>query len=207
MNRLGKLIYTTEWDYQVYAVVMRDKNSKRVSVELYIVSDKGEMSDIITLTRRDIFRKRDFCDFLYDMDGDFTRDNIDCVKNAVVQIVKTNSGMEETQSRATIDEIHSALSDYIRLNKKGKASGDMFISGEYGYIRTACMDEFIKENKELGYKRIEILKRLKIAGFLENGKDRPYDILVSVDGLKQRYYKILLAEIGTEPEEDEVVSL
>lgn len=208
MNRLGQLIYTSDWGHEVYAVIMRDKNSKRVSVELYTVSDKGEMSDIITLARKDIFTKKNCFDFFYDLDGDFTRDNIDHIKIAVVEMLRNDSAVEDIQGRATIKEIHSSLSDYIREKSAEDSETIIFIKDGYGYMRTPCMEEFIKKYKELGYKRIEILKRLKIAGVLQNGKDRPYDKLVSIDGEKKHYYKILLAEKKEdESEEDEVVSL
>lgn len=56
-QRLGELIHTNGW-YSVYAVKMRDTSSCRVSLELYVVSEDGEMSDLITITRKDFYTKK-----------------------------------------------------------------------------------------------------------------------------------------------------
>lgn len=209
MDRLGTLIYTNSWGYTVYAVVMKDINSSRVSIELYVVSPDDEMSDIITLPRKDIYTKKNCFDFFYDMDGDFARDDIDKIKNEVMKILR--SGMETDQKRATMEELHVAVSRFVKDNVedlKDNPEAEVFIKDGYGYIKTSKMNAFIKDGGMSGYKRQDILKRLKIMGVLEHGKDRPYDILVSINNNKRRCYKILLAKkTGGEEKADEVVSV
>lgn len=211
MKRLGKLIYTNSWEYQVWAVLMRDRNSTRVSVELYIVSPDGEMSDIVTITRKDIFTSKNCFSFFYDLLGDFTRDDIDKIKNTLISMIKDCSKSEVVQDKATLCEIHKGITDYVIKNVEDledNSTASIFIKDGYGYMKTECMDDFVKEYKYLGYKRLEILKRLKIMGALQNGNNRPYDVLVSINGEKYHFYKIKLAEVDNKEEkEDEVFSI
>ena len=67
------------------------------------------------------------------------------------------------------------------------------------------LDTFAKEHKHVGYKRLEIIKRLKIMGVLVSSNNRN-DVLVSIKGEKKRFYKILLAEEPEEAEEYEVLN-
>lgn len=211
MKKLGTLIHTNSWDYKVYTVIMRDMSSSRVSVELYTVSPDGKMSDIITLPKQHIYTKKNCFDFFLDLDGDFARDDIDKIKMAVVNQIKDESGMESTQGKATMREIYLAVRQFIDLNKEelgDNPSAPVFVRGNFGYIHTGYMPEFVKQNNELGYKRLEILKRLKIMGALKNGGKRPYDIQVSVGGEKKWFYKIEMEEIVEEEEiEEEVIEI
>lgn len=211
MQKLGQLLYTNSWDYKVYGVVMRDINSKRVSLDIYVVSPEGEMSDIITIPRKDIYaRKKSALDVLFDLEGQFEREDIDKMKNIVQDIMKSDKNVEMLQNRATLEEIHVAVSNYIRKNAEDLEDNpyaEIFIRDGFGYMVTTKMDEFIKINAELGYKRLEVLKRLKIMGALQTGKNRPYDILVSVKREKRHYYKIELAGIPQEETSDEEVEI
>lgn len=207
MNRLGKLIYTHDFGHEVYAVVWRDNNSRRMSVDLYIVYNDGSMSDIVTIPRKDVYTNKKFCDFFFDFDGNFGRDEIDKIVNAVKEILNRTEVKESQQNKLTMVELHRAVSKYITTNQEDlsdNTDAEMFIKNGYGYMATGAMDKFISENKELGYKRLEVLKRLKIMGALKNGKDRPYDLLVSIDNKKRRFYKIELAEIEEENAEEEI---
>lgn len=210
MNNIGKLVHESSWGDKVYVVIMRDKSGQRVSVELYIITSDEEMSDIVTITRKDVYTKKNAFDFLFDFGCGFCRDDIDAIKLAVVQMLSKDDSVESTQNRATLAELHQAVTEYIRSESEeleDNPCAEVFIKGEFGYLLTTKMDEFILENKRLGYKRLEVLKRLKIMGVLKNGKERPYDILVSVGGEKRRFYKIQLAGGAEEENADEVIKL
>ena len=211
MERKGTLLYTNPWDFKVYGVITRDINSKRVSLDIYTLSPEDEMSDIVTISRKDIYTKeKSFLDFFYDVEGDFGREDIDKIKTAVKDFIKKSVNVEELQNKATIAEIHHAVSSYIRMNAEeleDNSQAEVFIKDNFGYILTSQMDKFVSENKELGYKRVDILKRLKILGALQPGNNRPYDALVSVGGEKRRYYKIELTEIPKEENADEEVDV
>lgn len=208
MKNLGTLIYTNAWEYQVYAVVTRDISSTRVSVDIYVLNPKEEMSDIITIPRKDIKdAKKKWWNFLYDLEGDFTRDDVDTIKNEILKISNDFQNASLYQNKATMKEIHKAVSDYIVENAEDleiNSCPDVFIKDKVGFMTTSRMDEFVINNKSLGFKRLDILKRLKIMGALQPENTRPYDVLVNIGGEKKRYYRIELIEVT---EEEEAISL
>ena len=207
MTGLGRNIFDHDFGHTVYAVVTSEKSSQRVAVQIYVKFSNGNISDITTITRKDIYTKKNCFDFFYEME-DFGRDDIDSIRMNVLGVLKDTGYRTVIQEKATWTEIHSAISQFIYLNadavEEGKAN-DIFIKEKYGYLTTDAMKIFIKENEELGYKRLELLKRLKIMGALQCGKDRPYDTLVSLYGIKKRYYKIELVENVFDTEEMEVI--
>ncbi len=208
MHRLGKRIYKNKNGYEVFVVYMRDAASSRISVEMYTVSPSGEMSDLITVPRRDLVGRKSL-DFFLDLDGDFSFDDILKIKDEAVKNLKVVKP-ESTQNKSSLAGIHDTLSNDIRKNAndlQDHPDADIFIKDGYGYLRTDCMDKFVREHPELGYKRVEILKRLKIMGVLVNSPNRPYDVLISINNTKKRFYKILLAdESRLEEKPDEVIA-
>lgn len=210
MEKLGTLIHTNAWEYQVMALATKDKSSKRMSLHMYTVDPEGNISDIFTISRKDYFTKKNAFDFFYDIEGDFKRDDIDKIRGAVFELFKDENNISITQNKATMQEIHRAVSDFIREeceDLEDNPEANVFIKDEYGYILPAYMDLFVKSSsKELGFsKRVEVLKRLKIMGALHNGNNRPYDVLISRKGNKQRFYKIELADEMLDEQADEVV--
>lgn len=208
MKNLGTLIYTNAWEYQVYAVVTRDISSTRVSVDIYVLNPKEEMSDIITIPRKDIKdAKKKWWNFFYDLEGDFTRDDVDTIKDEILKISNDFQNASLSQNKATMKEIHKAVSDYIVENAEDleiNSCPDVFIKDKVGFMTTSRMDEFVLNNKSLGFKRLDILKRLKIMGALQPENTRPYDVLITIGGEKKRYYRIELLEVT---EEEEAISL
>lgn len=196
MTGLGKNIFEHDFGHRVYAMATSEKCSKRVAVQMYVVCGDGSISDITTITRKDVYTKKNCFEFFYDME-DFGRDDIEKIRMGVLDILKDREYRTNIQNKATLEEIHDSISRFIRGHavevSKNKAN-EVFIQGNYGYLATTEMEVFIKLNKDLGYKRLDVLKRLKIMGVLQCGKNRPYDILVSLYGVKKRYYKIELAE-------------
>lgn len=211
MKQLGRIIYTNAWGYKVCAVLLRDVASMRISVELYILSPKGEMSDIVSVRRSDFKSKKKPLDFIYNFEGGFTRDEIAIIRNKVNELFQENRNAETEQNRCSLNEIHCMISDFIKLHAhelEDNSKAEIFVKDGFGYMRTDKMTGFLKENPEIGYKRVEILKRLKIMGVLKNGTQRPYDIQVSVGNEKKRFYKVQLAEQeATEEKADEVIKI
>lgn len=210
MDKLGNLIFTSDFEYKVYALTMRDKSSSRVSVEVYIVNPQGEMTDIVTIPKKDIYTKKTVFDFFYDMEGDFCRDDISKISMEIMEVIKKESSQTVTQKKATMQELYYAVCNFIRENAEeleDNSSADIFVKENYGYMKTDCINQFIKENKELGYgKRVDVLKRLKIMGALVTGTNRPYDISVSVGGEKKHFYKVILTD-NVDEDVEEVISL
>lgn len=210
MERLGKEILLSDFGHAVYAVVMSDKSSKKLSIDIYVLYADGTMSDIITIPRKDIFTKKNCFDFFYEMEGEFGRDEIDSIKNRINDLLRKSDSKESVQGRATIEEIHQSISDYIRLNEKPvseSSENSVFLKDGYGFMNAEAMKKFEKEYKDLGYKHLEIFRRLKIMGALQPANGRSYDTLVSINGKKKRYYKIELAEPKEEETADEVIEI
>lgn len=207
MTKLGKMVFEHDFGHKVYAVATSEKSSQRVAVNIYVEFSNGSISDINTITRKDIYTKKNCFDFFYEME-DFGRNDIDSIRGNILDVLKDTEYRTVIQEKATWAEIHSAVSKFIYLNAEDLSEGkqsDIFIKGKYGYLTTDAMKSFIKGNEELGYKRLDLLKRLKIMGALKCGKDRPYDVLVSLNGKKRHYYKIELAENVSVTEEVEEV--
>lgn len=210
MERLGIELHKNAWEYKVMGVLTVDKSSKRMSVDTYIISLDGSMSDITTVTRKDMMTKGTSLDFFLNMEGHFTRDDIDTIRLKLKHLFDDCENASLVQSKATLEEIHRVVTEFVKEEEedlKDNELADVFIKGNFGYILTEKMDEFVKKyGKELGYaKRVDILKRLKIMGALHHGNNRPYDILISRKGIKQRFYKIELADEMSDEQTDEVM--
>lgn len=211
MNRLGQKIYANAFGYDVYGVVTQEKSSTRRSAKLYVVSpNNGEMSEIFTIPRKDVRGKKNCFDFFYDLEGDFTRDDIDSIRNAVLNLLNSGSNVVATQDKATLAQIHQAVSDFIRDNAEeleDNPDADCFIKikDNFGYMYTGKMKEFLAENKDLGYKKLDILNGLKIMGVLHPNSSRAYDVSVRGSGNPRWFYKIELAEQAEDIQPDLVV--
>ena len=210
MERLGIELHKNAWEYTVMGVLTMDKSSRRMSVEIYTISPNGHMSDIFTITRKDFYTKKNPLEFFYDMEGDFGRDDIATIGANMVELFKNEANASVVQGKATLEEIHRAVSDFIREyheDLEDNPQADVFIKDGFGFLLPSYMDLFVKSyGKELGYtKRVDILKRLKIMGAIHHGNNRPYDILISRKGIKQRFYKIELADEMSGEQTDEVV--
>lgn len=198
MNRLGELIYENDFEYKVYAVSLRDNATTRISLEIYIVSPEGALSDLITIQKKDVYTKKNWANVFWGLEADFGRDDIDSIKHKIMKHIK-KSPDTCFQSKETPEGLHQLISSYIRENencsyqKNDETETGILIKDGYGYMDSHMLDEFVKENKHAGYKRLEIIKCLKIMGALVNSNNRN-DVLVSIKGEKRRFYKILLAE-------------
>ena len=209
MARLGEKIYTSNWGDELYAVKMTSVNDFRMSVMVYVVKSDEKESELFTIRRKDIFENKKCFDFLMDLECDFGRDDVDVIRNKVIGIMRDKKKGEVQQSKATYEEIYRALCKFIFENAESMEDNPkaaVFVRNGFGYMLSEGLENFVKENKDKGYNKLAILKRLKVAGVLLPGKDRPYDILVSVKGDKNRYYKIcLIDDFELEEEAEEVL--
>ncbi|ODR36376.1 hypothetical protein [Eisenbergiella tayi] len=212
MNRLGIKVFENAWGYEVFVVFMRDISSKRVSVEVYIMSPEGEMSDLMSVKICDFVTKRNCLDFLFSQEGSFTRDDIDNIKCQIASLIKKEkTSFVDTQDKATMQEIYRALTAYIEENAEeltDNPNAQIFIRDNCGYMETKVMNAFVKAYKEeLGFSRIEILKRLKIMGVLLPAKDRPYDMPIKIEGRQLKCYRIVMPEKDAAETASEVISI
>lgn len=209
MKKLGTVIHTNDWGYNVCVVYLREIGSKKMSFQIYVEAPEGTMSDIVTVKMSDFYSKPSALKFLLDMEGDFSFNDVKSVKE---NIRAQQYNVIDIEEKLPIEEIHLEISRYIKDNAEKlieNAESDIFIQNDYGYVQVNRFEADLKTNevlKAMGYKKLDILKRLKILGALQTGKNRPYDYTIRVDGQLKRYYKILLAdETNIEDEEDEVI--
>lgn len=196
MNNLGTLLYTSTKGYKLYGLMTRDVSSTRVSGELYTISPKGEMSDLITVRKKDTFTKKDFMDFLLDYAGDFTRDDIDKISVKVKELFAGND-ITEIQGKQTLNEMLCTIRNQIRKISKDSDNSlfqDVFIENNAGYIKTKAFSDFCRQCEDLDFKRLEVLKRLKIMGALKPGVNRTYDTSKKIKGNVCKVYCISLEE-------------
>lgn len=210
-ERLGTCVHQKDNEYKVFAVVESDVNSKRVGVNLYVEYADGSVSDIYSMARKDVVKKMNSFDNIFgNIEGNFGDDDIAKIKQEVEKLVvasdKSDSSVYTvTQNRATLEEILERICKFIFEkmidNKKESESENkkeirkVFFKEKYGCMETSFMDDFLKCNKDLGYKRIELLKRLKIMGLLKVSNNRPYDYLESIGNEKVHVYKIDLSDV------------
>lgn len=213
MKNFGKLIFTDDFGNQVFAAVMQDASSTRISVEVYLILNNGKMSDIISIPRKKIYASKNTFDIFYDFEG-MSNYGVDKIRNAIMDMLRDDPH-GYVQSKATMEEIYDSVCKYIRENEedlKENSDADVFIRNGTGYIETKSFNDFVKENPDLGFKRVDILNRLKMMGVLVPAKERPYDTLVSINGNKRHFYKILMTDqtldsIPTKKEECENIDV
>lgn len=197
MEKLGTVIYTNDWGYKVRIVHLREIGTKKMSFQIYVEAPEGTMSDITTIKLSDFNSKAKALNFLYDMEGGFTFTDIEKIKG---NIKISDYKVIDIEEKLPIERIHSEVSRYIRKNSEeidDNIESEVFIENDYGYVQVNRFEEDLKKDEilqSIGYKKLEILKRLKILGALEPGKNRPYDYSIRINGDLKRYYRILLDE-------------
>lgn len=168
-----------------------------MSFQIYVEAPEGTMSDITTIKLSDFNSKAKALNFLYDMEGGFTYTDIEKIKG---NIKISDYKVIDIEEKLPIERIHSEVSRYIRKNSEeidDNIESEVFIENDYGYVQVNRFEEDLKKDEilqSIGYKKLEILKRLKILGALEPGKNRPYDYSIRINGDLKRYYRILLDE-------------
>lgn len=197
MEKLGTVIYTNDWGYKVRIVHLREIGTKKMSFQIYVEAPEGTMSDITTIKLSDFNSKAKALNFLYDMEGGFTYTDIEKIKG---NIKISDYKVIDIEEKLPIERIHSEVSRYIRKNSEeivDNIESEVFIDNDYGYVQVNRFEEDLKKDEilqSIGYKKLEILKRLKILGALVPGKNRPYDYSIRISGDLKRYYRILLDE-------------
>lgn len=112
------------------------------------------------------------------------------------------SDIVEQAEKSSEREVVERLKEYIQIRNNEGAAVDgkitidplIFIKNKIGYIRTTSFESFISENKDMGWKRLEVLKILKREGLLITDKDKVYQKKMKHNGSGKDYYAIKLPE-------------
>lgn len=196
MKRLGTLLYENAEGYKLFGLLAREASSQRVSAELYCITPQNKMSDIITVTRREACLKKNACEVLLDLEAGFTLDEMLIVHNEILKLFGMGQ-LAEFPSRQTLDEMLDVIREQIKKISESSDNPlfrDVFIEDNTGYIKTTVFDNFCRQCEDLDFKRMEVLKRLKIMGALKPGKGRAYDNSKKVNGNVFKFYCISLGE-------------
>jgi len=197
-NKMVKNIFV-KGEYKVYAAREREVSKQRLSVKVFVETPEGDLSEIVTVPRRAVYKRKNWCDFMLDMAGDFDEEDILVIQDEIRTVIEGKENEEIGQKRATFMEVYQALSDYLR-----NVESELVLKnkGDECAVKRGIFEAFIRENRELKYNVDELLEILKYRGYLVVGKNRPYDNQITVNGKKERCYIVKLAEEKAKAEEE-----
>lgn len=191
---IRKKVYTTKSKYKVCAVCSSDLSSMKVSVDVYLLSPKGEMSCPHSIGRKKVLLGKNTFDFLFDYECGITAEEVFAIQEMIQNMVdEKKENMEIKKSKATVKEMYLAIQEYVRNNQEkleDNPEAAVYWKDGYGYILTTQFQDFLNTYEELGCKRNEILNCLKLKEVLKAGNGRAYDVQISRNGKKLRFFKI-----------------
>ena len=196
--------------YKLYAQVCNELSGMKVGIKIYLSLPKeNKCSHPDYLGRKEVLTGKNSFDFLYNYECYFTRDEVMEIQKTVQDMMcKKTKNMEVEQSKATVEEIYFAIQEYIIEHQKKwdeHPEAQVYQKEGYGYLSATQFKEFLSAYKELECNRKEILDCLKQKGVLEAGTGRAYDIQVSKNGKKIRFFKIRMEEKRLEEKEEVAV--
>ncbi len=181
------LLHTGTWGDKLYMVGLEDNSKKKLSIGFFVVDHEGKMSEIISISRSKFFTSKNPCDFVYDLAADFTRDDVVIIKNKVLQNLRSINYVDVSEA-VGIDEAYMMLCEYVYNHR---VEDSVFIDDDgYGNVETKKLEGILKE-LECGYKKLQLLKALKVKEVLLIGKGRSFDYkLYDKDGNPYWAYRI-----------------
>jgi len=191
------LLHTGTWGDKLYMIGLEDNSKKRLSIGFYIVDHEEKMSEIHSVNRSKFFTSKNPCDFVYDLKADFTRDDVDLIKNKILQNFRTVTSVEVSEA-VGIEEAHFMICEYVNHHK---VEDSVYLDDEgYCNIQTKEFEKILKE-LETGYKKLPLLRALKVKEAMKIGKGRSFDYkLYDKDG--SPYWAYRFENIYKEEEED-----
>ena len=205
---------------KILGYVERDSVTLRLSAMVAVQIEDGRISKEVPIQRSKLQRSTQVLDWIKDYDEEFSDDDFEIIKRKVeALLLNAPKKIDETSEQATTSEVLEKLTEYIEICSGEVITPDgkmlirhaVFIRNGYGYIRTTKLSEFISENKDMGWSRLEILKLLKRNGLLQTGKDRTYDKKIKINGSCDNYYVIKLPQDKTgnllKNEPDEIIEI
>lgn len=165
------LIYKNDMGYELHMVILVDNSKKKQSIGYFVVSPDGKMSEIEKISRSKIITSKNWCNFVYDLLGDFNREDVERIRNEVSMKLQELKKVEDSRAIG-IDEAHHMICKYVEQNN---IEDFVFVDDEgYCNIDTRRFDSILKE-LETGYTKLQILRALKVKEALKISKGRPFD--------------------------------
>lgn len=162
--------HTNSWDYRVYAAKLTDGTFQTVA--FYIVDVKGHVSDTVFKKRSQLMKRNGF-EFIYDLEGDFDKADLDKIK-AGYKNVEEHLKAIHCPEKLPFELVYKGLYQCRNRLKDDLITIDRDGDLEYLCIDTKCFDAMVKA-EDCGWKALEVKKVLRQLGFLRINFGRPYD--------------------------------
>lgn len=204
---------------RVMATVTQDNASMRVSATMFFEKKTGKRSTPVTIPRSRVMNGSESYNFLYDWGTGFDENDVKGMRDRLKDLFEKHSEPQVVFfDKADPEEAYRRLAFYIRENFTGKlkSSGEddlsyyepCFIKGDSGFIRTNAFDSFLNANPDLGYKRLELLRVLRLHEYLVvPNRGRSYDTNVRVGAIQVKCYQIKMPESLELPESDVTIKI
>ncbi len=189
--------------YEVLGNIEKDTTTGWMTALIRVKDPDGKFFLPQSVTRsRLIQRGMGVLTFLYDYDAGLQEDDLKIIKKNILSMFLEPSDIVEQAEKLSEREVVERLKEYIQIRNNEGAAVDgkitidplIFIKNKIGYIRTTSFESFISENKDMGWKRLEVLKMLKREGLLITDKDKVYQKKMKHNGSGKDYYAIKLPE-------------
>ena len=189
--------------YEVLGNIEKDTTTGWMTALIRVKDPDGKFFLPQSVTRsRLIQRGMGDLTFLYDYDAGLQEDDLKIIKKNILSMFLEPSDIVEQAEKSSEREVVERLKEYIQIRNNEGAAVDgkitidplIFIKNKIGYIRTTSFESFISENKDMGWKRLEVLKMLKRERLLITDKDKVYQKKMKHNGSGKDYYAIKLPE-------------
>lgn len=183
------LVHRNAWDYSVRMSRLDDLAAKHQSFGIIIEAPDGTISSPYIIKKSEIGKKKTVFNFLFDCEGDFDQRDIEAVKAVIFDKMKNAPSMPGNE-RATIQQVIKKVVNYVEENES-VLGGRTYIKDGCINIETTALEKILKE-LECGWKKLDVLRMLRIMGILIVGEGRSYDIsAVDVKGTNYHVYRFI----------------
>ncbi len=197
INNNCNLIYQSKGGYKIYAVKTYEEGSCRIAIEVFTESPKGEKSDIQTVRKSDLFKKKNAVDFILDLDGDFDELSLLTISENLKTFVCSETKKVTIAEKASPQMLIESLSELLVKEAKAQETSEkptVIVKDGYASVESKAFKDLVIEHSDTWhYTKLDILKRLKIFGYLETSPNRAYDKYETMGAHGQiHFYKIKL---------------
>ena len=186
---MAEEIYVKD-DYKVFAFNLKDSEMKRL-VSVYVEDPYGNRSRPKDIPRGDVLNKKNFANFLYNLDGNWLEEDISAISKKLKEFVRAPKP-DMIQQDIFSYNIYDDLVEYIKNNVENPEDNpfaNVIIHKRWGgCIRPNEFNKFVAGHPSK-MKRIEILRWLEVREELVTDKERN-DKEIKIKGRNIRFIVI-----------------
>lgn len=189
--------------YEVLGNIEKDTTTGWITAMIKVKEPDGTVRLPQPVTRSRLLQRGiSVLTFLYDCGAELKEDDLKIIKNNLLSMFSKPPSVVEQAEKLSEREVIERLKEYIQIKNSEMVSIDgkltiepeIYIKDKIGYVRTTSFEGFISTNRDMGWKRLEVLKMLKREGLLETDKDKTYEKKVKYNGIGRNYYAVKLLE-------------